>query len=85
VDRINSGHLEYEGRHIQMGKRGTPDLLALLPGGRAWYIEVKTQAGRVSDIQARRHDILRAHGAIVDVLRSPEEAIVRLAEIREGP
>jgi len=83
VDRINSGHLEYEGRHIQMGRRGTPDLLALLPGGRAWFTEVKTPQGRVSEVQAKRHEVLRSHGAIVDVLRSPAEALARLAELRE--
>ncbi len=82
VTRLNSGHVvTADGRHMQLCKRGTPDLLTLLPPrGRAWFLEIKTDTGVVSPIQKKRHAALRATGAIVEVVRSPAEAARLWAE-----
>lgn len=37
---------------------GIPDRLAVFPGGRMWLVELKTDTGKVSPIQAVLHDRL---------------------------
>ena len=53
VDRLQAGKREIEGRWIQMGKAGTPDLYAIIKedGGHIFFIEVKREGGRQSDEQ----------------------------------
>jgi len=54
------------------GRRGWPDVTAVLPGGRVLFIEVKQPGGRVSKIQQRTIDIMEGLGAEVHVVRSLE-------------
>jgi len=53
---------------------GCPDLL-VCHRGRIVAIEVKTPAGKVSDLQTEWHLWWRAHGGAVAVVRSVEEAL----------
>ena len=75
VLRLNSG-----GRvgRVQLLPKGTPDLLALVPGGLALWIEVKTEDGELSDKQREFHSELRRYGQIVEVVRSVSEAMEAL-------
>lgn len=50
------------------GNGGVPDRLAVLPGGRVWFVELKTASGRLSSIQKWQHDRLRTLGCSVIVL-----------------
>lgn len=53
--------------------RGWPDLIAI-KGGVVVFLEIKTPTGRVSELQQVTHRELAAHGAVVEVVRSLEEA-----------
>lgn len=52
---------------------GYPDISGVLPNGRAYFIEVKTKTGRLSDVQKQTHEDLRANGALVIVARSLDD------------
>jgi hypothetical protein len=62
---------------------GSPDLAGSLDG-RAFYLELKDEAGRVSPDQEQWHRAARAKSAFVGVVRSPEEAIAAMARCRAG-
>lgn len=50
------------------GHAGVPDRIVLLPCGRVIFIELKTEAGRLSAIQKEQHKQLRALGMDVRTL-----------------
>lgn len=56
------------------GQVGVPDRVCLFPGGRVVLVELKAPGGRVSAVQARVHERLRALGMDVRVIDN-EEAI----------
>ena len=72
VYRLNSGG--YRAR-VQLCPPGTPDLIAISPGGSVMWLEVKLPDGRVSDTQHEHHATLRGHGQLVAVVRSVEQAL----------
>ena len=51
-----------------IGRQGAPDRLVMLPGGVAWWIELKRPGGRVEAHQAREHARMLAMGQRVLVL-----------------
>ncbi len=54
--------------------RGIPDRLAVFPGGRFWFVELKTSRGRLSSIQQHWHQrLLDQTGVRVSVLYGKEE------------
>lgn len=60
--------IRYEGRN------GCPDLLALLPGGVVWFVEVKKDEDTGPDPhQAREHERMRNRGANVFVVGSKSQ------------
>ena len=73
--RLQSG-LFYtsNGTPVQIGIPGLPDSVALLPNGRAVFMEFKTSTGRLRDDQKRFIEELRALGYEAYVVRSKEEA-----------
>ena len=52
---------------------GMPDRVVLLPGGRVVWVELKTEGGRLSEIQKYQHEILRSHGQEVVVVWNKEQ------------
>ncbi len=50
-------------------RRGMPDRLVLLPAGRMYLVELKTDTGRVSPIQAVWHEHARRLGTTVHIIR----------------
>lgn len=52
---------------------GIPDRLVILPGGRIVFVELKTDRGRVSKIQAHVHKLLTELGCHVEVLFGREQ------------
>lgn len=71
-------------------RKGAPDLIAALPGGRVLHIEVKSPKGRASDEQTAFHGRLRAIGhdcivarGIEDVRRAFEAIGVETREIND--
>lgn len=55
---------------VAVGRRGYPDLTAILPGGEVLLIEVKTPTGCLRPAQVRCHERLRARGTEVLVATS---------------
>lgn len=73
--RLQSG-LFYAGNGtpVQIGIPGIPDSLALLPNGRAVFMEFKTARGSLRDDQRKFIDELHKLGYEAYVVRSKEEA-----------
>ena len=53
---------------VSPGTTGVPDRIVILPGGRTIYVELKTEGGRLSEIQKHIHAELRKRGADVRTL-----------------
>ena len=53
---------------------GMPDRLVLLPGRQVLWVELKTDNGKLSEIQRYQHEILRGLGQEVVVVWNKEEA-----------
>lgn len=47
---------------VSPGNDGVPDRVVVLPGGRIDFVELKTEKGRLSEIQKRQHERLAACG-----------------------
>jgi len=62
-------------------RRGMPDRIILLPGGRVIWVELKTDTGRTSPTQRKRHRELRALGFKVMVPYGEEGLAEVMAEV----
>ncbi len=61
--------------------RGLPDRLVLMPGGHAWFVEVKTTGKKPTKLQAAVHRILRELGFqvfVVDSEQTLQETLTRI-------
>lgn len=67
-------------RVIKLGEPGTPDLLVLLPFGRALWLELKTETGKVSVVQRAWHARALKLGHRTHVCRSVDEAVMRVKD-----
>lgn len=63
-------------------RKGFPDLLLLLPGGRVVFLEVKAPGNYPDKDQRELHEEMRALGHIVEVVRSIDD--VRAAFQKHG-
>lgn len=66
------------------GNDGVPDRLAVLPGGLIYFIELKTDRGRLSPLQVWQQDRLRQLGVNVAVIRGMDEAVEFIEEVRDA-
>jgi len=67
-----------------MGLRaGMPDLLILAPGGRAMFIELKTESGRLSPEQKKAHEAIAGLGHKVRTVRTLEAFVETVAAFME--
>lgn len=70
---------------VSPGVNGVPDRILLLPGGRLFFVEVKTPDGRVSAIQRRMHDRFRRLGFTVHVVRDADRFFHDVVDVeRQG-
>lgn len=60
-------------KFISPGNPGVPDRIVVAPGGRTIYVELKTEAGRLSKIQKWQLAELEKRGAEVRVLKGAEQ------------
>ena len=65
--------------HGQGVKPGAPDLL-IVADGKAYFLEIKTKAGRVSQAQADCHEKLHRAGAEVAVCYGLDQALRQLEQ-----
>lgn len=63
---------------------GLPDRLILLPHGKSVWVELKTDGGKLSEIQKYRHYELGLLGHKVRVVWSKAEADELISEIKEA-
>ncbi|EAF0864344.1 VRR-NUC domain-containing protein [Listeria monocytogenes] len=77
VFRVNSGKVKMQdGRFFDTGvPNGFSDLMGFKEGGKIFFIEVKNEKGRVSEVQKRFLSAMKNKGAICGVARSVEEAL----------
>ena len=50
---------------VSPGNDGVPDRIAILPNGRIVFVELKTDKGRLSDVQKYQQEIIRNLGCEV--------------------
>lgn len=76
VHRANVGKFfTLDGRMIQIGVDGHSDLYGHRPDGKAFYIEVKTQSGKIRDKQKEFLKVMKETGANAGIARNAEDAI----------
>lgn len=62
-------------KFVSPGNIGVPDRVAVFPGGEVVFIELKTETGRLSQMQKVQIEKLRSLGACVVVLRGLDEVL----------
>lgn len=62
-----AGGLAY--KFVSPGNDGVPDRIVILPGGEVAFVELKTDKGRLTKLQAVQIDRIRKTGAMVWVVR----------------
>ena len=70
-------------KFVSPGNAGVPDRMVVLPGGRIIFVELKTEAGRLSKMQTFQIAQLRAMGCDARVLYGAEAVQRFLAECEE--
>ena len=66
------------------GNDGVPDRQVILPGGLIYFVELKTDRGRLTPIQVWQQDRLDALGCQVRTIRGMGEAAEFIEEVREA-
>lgn len=69
---------------VSPGNSGVPDRLVLLPGGRIFFVELKTDTGRLSPLQEFVHGRLRRLGMDVQVLYGRDQVLDFVKEVEGG-
>lgn len=77
VFRANVGlFFTRDGRPVQTGlPRGFSDLFGFTPDARAFFVEVKSDTGRLRPEQIAFLDAMRLRGAVAVVARDPEDCV----------
>lgn len=58
---------------VSPGHTGVPDRIVIFPGGRVYFVEVKTKGGKLSARQTFVLRLLRAFGCNTDVVYSRDD------------
>lgn len=69
---------------VSPGNAGVPDRIVFLPGGKVYFVELKTDVGRLSAVQTVQTRRLRELGAEVRVLKGEDGVNVFLDEVSNG-
>jgi hypothetical protein len=73
----------FYGEVVQKVRTDWPDVTAVLPGGRAMFIECKTLTGKPTPGQLAMLELLRRQGAIAVIARSGHEIHELLTELKK--
>lgn len=71
-------------KFISPGNRGVPDRIVILPGGRIFFVELKTEVGRLSALQRVQRRILQKLGCEVRALHGAEDVEAFLEEVQDA-
>lgn len=69
-------------KFVSPGNNGVPDRIAILPGGKIWFVELKTARGRLSGMQQLQLDRIMLLGFQVRVAYGMAGVKELLREIR---
>lgn len=82
-DRLRkTGCLVY--KFVSPGNDGVPDRIVVTSGGRAIFVELKTERGELSDIQRYQIKRLQDHGQDVRVLYGKDDVDQFVSDVQEG-
>ena len=70
-------------KFVSPGNDGVPDRLVCMPGGRVYFVELKTDGGRPSGLQQWQMDRLRRLGLNVHLITGMEEAARFIETLRK--
>lgn len=70
-------------KFVSPGNPGVPDRMVLLPDGRIIFIELKTEVGRLANIQRWQLEEMRKRHADVRVLRGEEQVRAFIEEVKD--
>jgi hypothetical protein len=89
VIRIQSGKLRIgmpgRERWVELAEKGCPDRVVLGPAGTVTWLEVKTASGRLTREQKAWHARAQGLGHRVRTVRSIEQALAAVRQIRHRP
>lgn len=71
-------------KFVSPGNDGVPDRIAILPGGRVIFIELKSETGRLTMKQRIQMQRLASRGCEVHLIHGMEEAEKFIAEVIEA-
>ena len=63
------------GQEVKIGTKGHSDLYGIKPGGKAFFVEVKTPIGKARKEQLNFISVMQKAGALAGFARSPEDAL----------
>ena len=69
-------------KFVSPGNPGVPDRLIIIPGGHVIFVELKTEIGRMSNIQKWQRERYRKMGADFRIIKGKKEAEEFINEIR---
>lgn len=68
-------------KFVSPGNPGVPDRIVITPEGRTVYVELKTEIGRMSNIQKWQRAELQKRGADIRVLKGLDQVKAFLEEV----
>lgn len=68
-------------KFVSPGNPGVPDRIVITPDGRSIYIELKTEVGRLANIQKWQQQELRKRGADIRVLKGMDQVRAFVEEV----
>lgn len=68
-------------KFVSPGNPGVPDRIVITPDGRTIYVELKTEIGRLANIQRWQLDEMRKRGADVRVLHGLDQVKAFVEEV----
>ena len=74
------GGLSY--KFVSPGNLGVPDRIYILPGGSVWFVELKTETGRLAKLQIWQGRRLQTAGCNYRVIKGMDEAKAFVDELQ---
>lgn len=74
-------------KFVSPGNAGVPDRLIVMPGGRVYFVELKTDTGQATTLQKRQMERLFSLGCDVTLLQGLEQVknfLARISEVKPG-
>lgn len=68
-------------KFVSPGNPGVPDRIIITPAGRTIYVELKTEVGKLANIQRWQLEEMRKRGAEVRVLRGLDQVKEFVGEV----